>query len=88
MKNEKIFFWCGAILGLLVAGEALALLIGMNALSSENNAWTTTLNNTLAGIDVFTGVLLLLLIFLRKEKTQIFLRNDRSLLYKYCLIYF
>jgi hypothetical protein len=41
--------------GGLIAGEALALLVGMHFLSPVKPAWATPKNDTLLGLDLLTG---------------------------------
>ncbi len=60
----KINRWLIFGLGAVVAGEALALLIGMNASSSE---WARLKNNGLALLDLVTGAVLIYLLFARGD---------------------
>lgn len=62
----EVIQWISLILGLVVTGEALALLVGMNLLSPSVSAWSTLKNNGLALIDVITGVVLIY-VFWRKN---------------------
>ena len=47
--------------GLVIAGEAAALLIGMHLLVRPTSPWLTPKNNALAVIDVISGVILVAL---------------------------
>jgi hypothetical protein len=57
--------WIMVVMGLVVAGEALALLVGMNL--PRPSEWSTLKNNGLALVDVVTGVLLVVLLFCWKD---------------------
>jgi hypothetical protein len=41
--------------GLVIAGEALALLVGMHFLSERNNPWISLKNDLLFALDILTG---------------------------------
>ena len=50
----RIYHWLTLLLGAVVAGEALALLVGMNLIGPSE--WAKIKNNGLALLDVVTGV--------------------------------
>jgi hypothetical protein len=54
------------ISGVLTAGEALALLVGMVGLSPRPNPWITQLNILWIGLDILCGAGLLMLVFFVK----------------------
>ncbi len=58
---EKANHWLIFGLGAIVAGEALALLIGMNL--TGQSEWAKIKNNGLALVDLFTGAALVYLLF-------------------------
>ena len=47
--------------GLVIVGEALALLIGMHFLSGRDNPWVSFKNDLLLALDIFTGSALVFL---------------------------
>lgn len=56
MLGDAVFRIVGGVTGALVAGEALALLVGMYVLSPRPNAWLTGLNAFWIGFDLVCGV--------------------------------
>jgi len=62
---EKINPWLIFGLGAVTAGEALALLIGMNL--TDQSGWATIKNNGLALVDLVTGVALVYFLFTQKD---------------------
>lgn len=56
---SEITRWLSLILGLVVTGEALALLVGMNLPSPGLSTWSTFKNNGLVLIDVITGIMII-----------------------------
>jgi hypothetical protein len=42
--------------GIVIAGEALALVLGMHVLSPTNNPWMSLKNDLLLGLDIVVGV--------------------------------
>lgn len=54
----QITRWLSLLLGMVVTGEALALLVGMNLPSPGLYAWSTFKNNGLALVDVITGIII------------------------------
>lgn len=55
MHRQGVIKVVAIITGLLIAGEALALLIGMRAVGPVENPWLTPVNNTLLVLDLATG---------------------------------
>ena len=49
--------------GLVILGEALALLVGMHFLSEQGNPWISLKNDLLLGMDIATGTRLVYLSF-------------------------
>ncbi len=47
------------LVGLLIFGEACALLVGMHFLSSRSNPWISLKNDLFLGVDIITGLGLL-----------------------------
>jgi hypothetical protein len=47
--------------GLVIAGEALALLVGMHFLSGHNNLWISFKNDLFLGLDVLAGAVVITL---------------------------
>lgn len=47
--------------GLVIAGEALALVVGMHILSPGNNPWISLKNDLLLGLDLIAGTGLIVL---------------------------
>ncbi|MCG8699344.1 MAG: hypothetical protein MI922_14915 [Bacteroidales bacterium] len=54
-QNERSMKITTIVTGGLIAGESLALLVGMNLLSSGPNPWNTNRNNIMLGLDIITG---------------------------------
>ncbi|MFW9919008.1 MAG: hypothetical protein ACFFED_05370 [Candidatus Thorarchaeota archaeon] len=59
---EVANFWLVTGIALLVIGEAFALLIGMNTISTKAKEWLTLKNNLLLAADVITGGMILFLL--------------------------
>ena len=55
MTSDNLLKWVGLVTGLVTAGEAAALLIGMVALSPRPNPWLTWLNLAWAALDLVGG---------------------------------
>ena len=68
IEIEKIYSGTCIILALLVIGEALALIIGMNLSGSEGKEWLSLKNSFLLIIDIAMGLLALILIFMNSKK--------------------
>jgi hypothetical protein len=49
------------LIGLVILGEALALLVGMHILSEHGNPWISFQNDFLLGVDIVTGSALMYL---------------------------
>ena len=47
------------VTGILIAGEALALLVGMHLLSGSGNTWVSAKNDRLIGLDIIACAFLL-----------------------------
>jgi hypothetical protein len=47
--------------GLVIAGEALALLVGMHFLSGHNNPWISFKNDLFLGLDILAGAAVIIL---------------------------
>jgi hypothetical protein len=56
MNNPGFLKAISIVTGLLVAGEALALLIGMHLLSRSHNPWLSWKNDLLLVLDLLVGV--------------------------------
>jgi hypothetical protein len=52
----------GIVTGLVIAGEALALFVGMVILSPDAAAWVSPKNNALLLLDVLTGIAIIWLV--------------------------
>ncbi len=52
--------------GLTMAGEALALLVGMHTLSAGDNPWTSVKNDLFLTLDIVAGLGLLYLVLARR----------------------
>lgn len=63
----------GLLTGTVVAGEALALLVGMVFLSPKGNPWISTKNSVLLGLDILTGLGMVVLIVLLHRMDVIYL---------------
>jgi hypothetical protein len=50
--------------GLVIAGEALALLVGMRVLSGAGNPWVSPKNDAFLGLDILAGLGLILVALL------------------------
>ena len=62
--NTPDLFRIGVVLtGLVILGEALALVVGMHFLSEQGNPWNSLKNDLLLGVDIVTGVGLITLSF-------------------------
>ena len=61
----KVNYWLTFLLGAIVAGEALALLIGMNL--TGQSEWARIKNNGLALVDLVTGAALVYLLFTQRD---------------------
>ena len=62
--NMPDFLRIGVFLtGLVILGEALALLVGMHFLSEQGNPWISLKNDLLLGVDIATGAGLIYLSF-------------------------
>jgi hypothetical protein len=48
--------------GLVIAGEAVALVVGVHILGPDNNPWASPKNNLLLGLDILTGLGLVILV--------------------------
>ncbi len=58
--NHMAFSRFGAgLMGLVIAGEAVALFVGMHILSERSNPWICWKNDFLLGVDILTGTGLL-----------------------------
>jgi hypothetical protein len=53
--NYKVLKTSSVVTGGLIAGEGLALLIGMHFLSKGDNSWISPKNDILLGADLITG---------------------------------
>jgi hypothetical protein len=51
--------WCIAGMGAVVAGEAVALVLGTRTFGARPNPWNTRKNRALLGLDLVTGTVLL-----------------------------
>ncbi|MFW9921815.1 MAG: hypothetical protein ACFFDW_00815 [Candidatus Thorarchaeota archaeon] len=67
MNSDKQLKLVNIFLGLLITGEALALIIGMN-INTDGNEWLTTANYTLLAIDLVSGILIAALSFKLEKK--------------------
>lgn len=61
----RVNYWLVLVLGAIAAGEALALLIGMNLPGPSE--WSKVKNNGLALIDLVTGAALVYLLFTHRD---------------------
>ena len=57
----------GFITGSVIAGEALALLVGMFLLSPRPNSWITWRNILFLGLDIVCGVGMIVLMLIRRD---------------------
>lgn len=62
MNIPPFFRIITGLTGLLVLGEAAALLFGMHFLSGPGNPWNSLKNDLLLAIDIVSGVLLIWLV--------------------------
>jgi hypothetical protein len=67
--------------GCLIAGESIALLIGMHLLSGSDNPWISTKNDFFAASDIITGALFL---YLGISNTICYANNEK---YDYSTFY-
>lgn len=51
------------LVGLIVAGEAAALAVGMHIIKKSQSSWISLKNDLLLGLDVVVGLVLILLVF-------------------------
>ena len=63
MASDGFFRGITIITGALIAGEALALLVGMYLLSSRPNPWITGLHTFFIALDILSGLVLIYLCF-------------------------
>ena len=54
--NDLPFKITTLLTGLVIAGEALALLVGMHVLSEGDNAWISAKNNLFLVLDIVAGL--------------------------------
>lgn len=59
MPIQQLFTVIVIITGILIAGEAIALLVGMHFLSPGNNPWISIKNDLLLGLDIVIGLALI-----------------------------
>ena len=68
IEIEKIYNGMCIILALLVIGEALALIIGINLSGSEGKEWLSLKNSFLLIIDIIMGLLAFIFILIDFKK--------------------
>ena len=68
--NIGLFKTVTIITGVLVAGEALALLAGMYFLSPRPNAWISALHTGMIILDILCGAGLIILILLKASSLR------------------
>lgn len=56
MNSLTLFKLAAALTGAAVAGEALALLVGMHILGEGDNPWISLKNDALIGLDILCGL--------------------------------
>jgi hypothetical protein len=64
--NFMPFRMASLLTGLTMAGEALALLVGMHVLSASDNPWTSVKNDLFLAFDILAGLELLYLVLARR----------------------
>jgi len=64
---KSIIFWLNIILNLLVIGEALALLIGMNFSGLEGEKWLFKKNILIIFLDIIFGLIIFIFILSNKK---------------------
>ncbi len=68
IEIEKIYNGMCIVLALLVIGEALALIIGMNLSGSEGKEWLSLKNSFLLIIDIIMGLLAFIFILIDSKR--------------------